>query len=180
MPKSGGAPILGEIIGFSCNNNGGDLILPNVEGIKATIRPGPRERGHRPEDVDFVSAHATGTKMGDVIEAMAINAVYGKHPWVSGLKSYMGHTMATCGVIEVLMTLYMMDEGIIAPTLNLVEVDERCAMIRHATRLVDSQIRTAAVQNFAFGGVNTCILIRKSMTESPPVPDAIWPRDLNR
>jgi len=161
MARKRGAPILGEVIGFSCNNNGGDLILPNVEGIKATIRQGLASAALAPEAVDFVSAHATGTKMGDVIEAMAIGSVYGNGPWVSGLKSYMGHTMGTCGVIEVLMTLYMMAGGFIAPTLNLVKVDERCAMIRHVTRIVESPVRVAAIQNFAFGGVNTCLLIRK-------------------
>ncbi len=156
-----GATILGEVIGFSSNNNGGDLILPNVDGIRGTIRLGLESAGLQPEDVDFVSAHATGTKMGDVIEAQAMGSIYGTSPWVAGLKSYMGHTMATCGVIEVLLTLYMMEEGFIAPTLNLEEVDRRCGMVRHVTELVDESVRTAAVQNFAFGGVNTCILLRK-------------------
>ncbi|MFW5636941.1 MAG: 3-oxoacyl-ACP synthase, partial [Thermodesulfobacteriota bacterium] len=95
------------------------------------------------------------------IEAMAIGGIYGNGPFVTGLKSYMGHTMATCGVIEVLLTLYMMENGFIAPTLNLDQVDHRCAMIRHVTQLVESPIRIAAVQNFAFGGVNTCLLIKR-------------------
>ncbi|MFP4348827.1 MAG: beta-ketoacyl-[acyl-carrier-protein] synthase family protein [Desulfococcaceae bacterium] len=159
--KKRGADILAEIIGFSNNNNGGDLILPNVDGIRATIRLGLETAGLAPADVDFISAHATGTKMGDVIEAMAIGGIYGNGPFVTGLKSYMGHTMATCGVIEVLLTLYMMENGFIAPTLNLDQVDRRCAMIRHVTQLVESPIRIAAVQNFAFGGVNTCLLIKR-------------------
>jgi 3-oxoacyl-[acyl-carrier-protein] synthase II len=55
----------------------------------------------------------------------------------------------------------MMQEGFIAPTLNLDEIDERCAMIRHAMDLIETDFRVAAVQNFAFGGVNTCLMIRK-------------------
>ena len=159
--KKRGAPILGEIIGFSNNNNGGDLILPNMEGIKNTIRLGLENAGIAPDQVDLISAHATGTKMGDVIEAMAIGSVYGKQPYVTGLKSYMGHTMATCGVIETLLVLYMMEVGFIAPTLNLEEVDARCAMIRHVMKPVESRIQIAAIQNFAFGGVNTCLLIKQ-------------------
>jgi len=54
----------------------------------------------------------------------------------------------------------MMEQGIIAPTLNLDEVDERCSMIRHTTKLRESDIRIAAIQNFAFGGVNTSLLIK--------------------
>jgi 3-oxoacyl-[acyl-carrier-protein] synthase II len=111
--------------------------------------------------VDFISAHATATKMGDVIEAQAIHNIYGDSPYVTGLKSYMGHTMGTCGVIETMITLYMMEEGFIAPTLNLDEIDKRCAMIRHVKELCEADIRIAAVQNFAFGGVNTCLIIKK-------------------
>jgi 3-oxoacyl-[acyl-carrier-protein] synthase II len=54
----------------------------------------------------------------------------------------------------------MMEEGFIAPTLNLEVVDERCAMIRHSLNLQEGDIRIAAIQNFAFGGVNTCLIIK--------------------
>jgi len=159
--KKRGANIIGEVIGFSCNNNGGDLILPNTNGITETIKLGLKNARIEPDEVDFVCAHATATKMGDVAEAMAIYKAYGDSPHVTGLKSYMGHTMGSCGVIETIITLYMMEQGIIAPTLNLDEVDERCSMIRHTTKLRESDIRIAAIQNFAFGGVNTSLLIKK-------------------
>ncbi len=159
--KKRGADILGEIIGFSCNNNGGDMILPNADGIEATLRLGLENARIAPGDVDFISAHATGTKMGDIIEARAIHSVYGDRPYVSGLKSYTGHTMGTCGVIEMLLTLYMMEKGYIAPTLNLETIDKRCAMIRHVREIRESDIRIGAVQNFAFGGVNTCLILKK-------------------
>ena len=159
--KRRGAPILGEVIGFACNNNGGDLILPNLAGISETLRIGLRDASLNADQVDFVSAHATGTKMGDIIEAQAIHAVYGAGPFVTGLKGYMGHTMSTCGVIETLITLYMMQEGFIAPTFNLEEPDERCAMIRHTPALEERPIHIAGIQNFAFGGVNTSLLIKR-------------------
>ena len=111
--------------------------------------------------IDLVSAHATATKMGDVIEAQAMGKTYGAIPWVTGLKSYMGHTMGSCGAIETILMLYMMQENVVAPTLNLESVDERCAMVRHARQLIQTPIRTAAVQNFAFGGVNTCLILSK-------------------
>ncbi|MDK9708499.1 MAG: 3-oxoacyl-ACP synthase [Desulforhopalus sp.] len=158
--KKRGAVILGEIIGFACNNNGGDLILPNLDGITATLRLALQDAGISAGDVDFISAHATATKMGDVIEAQAISAVYGDKPLVTGLKSYMGHTMGTCGVIESILALYMMDQGFIAPTLNLENVDERCAMLRHTRQLTETRAKISAIQNFAFGGVNTCLLIK--------------------
>jgi 3-oxoacyl-[acyl-carrier-protein] synthase II len=156
-----GAQILAEVIGFACNNNGGDLILPNLTGITNTLKLGVENAKINSEEVDFVSAHATATKMGDVIEAQAIDAVFGNHPYVVGLKSYMGHTMAACGSIETILSLYIMQEGFIPPTLNLEEVDERCAMIKHVQKLIEHPVKIAAIQNFAFGGVNTILLIRK-------------------
>ena len=157
-----GADILGEVVGFGCNNNGGDLIFPNVDGITATLRIALEDARLHPGDVDFISANATATKMGDVIEAQAIRKVFGERtPMVSGLKSYMGHTMGTCGVIETILSLYMMAEGFVAPTLNLDTVDSRCAMLRHTPGLTDFPLKVVGIQNFAFGGVNTCLLIRK-------------------
>jgi 3-oxoacyl-[acyl-carrier-protein] synthase II len=75
----------------------------------------------------------------------------------------MGHTMGSCGAIETILTLYMMQEGFVAPTLNLTEVDERCAMVRHAREVIQMPVQTAAIQNFAFGGVNTCLVLRKAL-----------------
>ncbi len=159
--KKRGAPVLGEVIGFWCGNSGGDLILPSMDGIRETIASGLKNARLNPTDVDFVSAHATATKMGDVAEAMAISKVYGNGPWVTGFKGYMGHTMGSCGVIETIITLYMMEKGFIAPTLNLEEVDPRCAMLRHTGKLRESPINIASIQNFAFGGVNTSLFLKK-------------------
>ncbi len=159
--KKRGANILAEIVGFGCNNNGGDLILPNRDGITTTLKLSLDSAGLQPDDVDFISAHATATKMGDVIEAQAIESIYGKTPLVTGLKSYMGHTMGACGSIELILTLYMMQEGFIAPTLNLDNVDERCNGINHCREVVEIATNIAAIQNFAFGGVNTSLLIKK-------------------
>ncbi len=156
-----GANILAEVIGFACNNNGGDLILPNLGGITNTLKLGVENAKINPDEVDLISAHATATKMGDIIEAQAISNVFGDHPYVVGLKGYMGHTMAACGSIETILSIYMMQDGFIAPTLNLEEVDERCAMIRHVQKIIQQPVKTAAVQNFAFGGVNTILLLRK-------------------
>jgi 3-oxoacyl-[acyl-carrier-protein] synthase II len=159
--KARGAQILGEIIGFACGNNGGDLILPNIDGISRTIQSGLESAGLQPEQVYFISAHATGTKMGDVMEAQAIGKIFAKGPAVTGLKSYMGHTMGSCGVIETIIALYMMAQGFIPPTLNLEQIDERCDMIRHITQLQEQTVNIAAIENFAFGGVNTILFLKK-------------------
>ncbi|MFH1134477.1 MAG: beta-ketoacyl synthase N-terminal-like domain-containing protein [Pseudomonadota bacterium] len=159
--KKRGAPILGEIVGFACRNNGGDLILPSREGIAATIRTGLDSAGLNPDEIDFVSAHATATKQGDAVEAQALGAVYGSRPPVVGFKSYVGHTMGTCGVIETIFSLYLMKHSLVVPTLNLDHVDEACAMINHPRQVRDNRITVASIQNFAFGGVNTVLFIKR-------------------
>ncbi|HOX46156.1 MAG TPA: beta-ketoacyl synthase N-terminal-like domain-containing protein [Myxococcota bacterium] len=156
-----GAPILAEVLGFACGNNGGDLILPNAQGVQQTIKLALESAQLSPAQVDVISAHATATRMGDIIEAQAMGAIYGHGPWVTALKSYMGHTMGSCGAIETVLMLSMMKRGVIAPTLHLEEIDDRCAMVRHAQELVEQPIRVAAVQNFAFGGVNTCLFLKR-------------------
>ncbi|NEX20735.1 3-oxoacyl-ACP synthase [Thiorhodococcus mannitoliphagus] len=158
--KQRGATILGEVIGFACNNNGGDLILPNLDGITSTLRLALDDANIEAKEVDYISAHATATKMGDIIESQAIEAVYGQSPYVTGLKSYTGHTMGTCGAMELIMTLYMMAEDFLAPTLNLQEIDPRCARLNYTPKVIEASTRIASIQNFAFGGVNTCLLIK--------------------
>lgn len=158
--KARKAKILGEIIGFSCSNNGGDLILPSADGIGRAITTGLESARISPDQVDFISAHATATKMGDIMEAQAIGKIFGDRPPVTALKSYMGHTMGSCGVIETILTLYMMEKNVIFPTLNLEEVDQRCGMIRHVREPLDIPVSIAAIQNFAFGGVNTVVIVK--------------------
>ncbi|MFH1131310.1 MAG: 3-oxoacyl-ACP synthase, partial [Pseudomonadota bacterium] len=150
-----------EVIGFSCANNGGDLILPNADGVKLTIKMGLENAKISAKEVDFISAHATATRMGDIVEAQAISALYGDSPYVTGLKSYFGHTMGSCGVIETIAILLMMERGVLVPTLNLEEVDDRCNMINHTSKIRELPIRIATLQNFAFGGVNTCLFFKK-------------------
>jgi 3-oxoacyl-[acyl-carrier-protein] synthase II len=159
--KKRGANILGEVVGFACGNNGGDLILPNAEGVKQTLRMALDSAQLQPSDVDFISAHGTATRMGDVIEAQAMKDIYGQGPSVTGFKGHIGHTMGACGAIETIFTLYSMERSVVIPTLNLEEVDERCGGINHTTELTERDINIAAIQNFAFGGVNTCLLIKK-------------------
>ncbi len=156
-----GAQILAEVIGFGCSNNGGDMILPNAAGVRRTLLMGIEDARLSPDDVDLVSAHATATPMGDVVEARAIADVYGGSTPVLALKGYMGHTMGACGGIETVLLLHMMKRGVVTRSLNLDEVDPRCAMVNHVTQVAEMDLRVVSVQNFAFGGVNTCLMYRR-------------------
>jgi 3-oxoacyl-[acyl-carrier-protein] synthase II len=107
-----------------------------------------------------VNAHATGTAQGDEVEAAVINKIYGPDVPTTSLKGYMGHTMGACGAIEAIATLLMMREGFIAPTLNLEKPDPVLPPLNHVIgESRDHRARLAASNNFAFGGVNTSLVL---------------------
>ncbi len=159
--KKRGANILAEIIGFSCGNNGGNMVNPSLEGIENTLKTGLDNAKLNPDQVDYISAHATATYIGDIVESQAIYSLYKDQPYISGLKSYMGHTIAGCGVIEIIIALYMMEKSVIFPTLHLDEIDEECKMLNLVTSLIEKPIHIATIENFAFGGVNTSLFIKR-------------------
>jgi len=114
-----------------------------------------------PDAIDYVNAHATATEVGDLAESLAMHAVFGARTPVSSSKGFMGHTLGACGAIEVGLCIAMMRDGFLAPTKNLEEVDPRCApldYVRGEPREV--RPRTVMTNNFAFGGINTSLVLR--------------------
>ncbi len=122
-------------------------------------RLGLEDAGLQAEVVGYVNAHGTSTETGDIAESQASLRVFGPNTPISSLKGHLGHTLGACGALEAWITIEMMREGWVAPTLNLEELDERCASldyVRAAPRPLDFEI--AVSNNFAFGGVNTSLV----------------------
>ena len=160
--RARGAHIHAEILGFGTNCDGRHLTNPDAGGMEAVMRLGLADAEIGPADVDYVNAHGTATETGDIAESAATHAVFGARVPVSTLKGHLGHTLGACGAIEAWLTIEMMREGWIAPTLNLETVDPRCAAldyVRGAPR--KAAVRHAMSNNFAFGGVNTSLLFRR-------------------
>lgn len=111
-------------------------------------------------DIEYVSAHATGTVQGDAQEAAAIGEVFGNKTPVSSLKGHFGHSLAACGVGEVIMTLKMMEKGILIGNRNLDEVAEDCQGVNLLKKNTKLSTNLALSNNFAFGGINTSLIIR--------------------
>jgi 3-oxoacyl-[acyl-carrier-protein] synthase II len=80
---------------------------------------------------------------------------------VSSLKGHLGHTMAACGALETIASIAMINNGAIVPTLNLENIDPLCANIRHVRGIEQLSVGTFVKNNFALGGVNTSIVIRR-------------------
>ena len=121
----------------------------------------------RPEQIDYVNAHATGTPQGDKEEAEAIKDIFGASVPVSSLKGYIGHTLGASGAIELIASLIMMEKGIIYPTLNLEEIGPDCSGIDHITGPVQKEINTILKNCFAFGGINASLVCRKNKIRDP-------------
>jgi len=155
-----GARIFAEITGFATSSDTSNIADPNTESIEGCIRLALEDAGVKADGIDYVNAHATGTIQGDIAESTAIGRVFGNDVPVSSLKGHLGHTMAACGGLETIASIAMIDKGSLVPTLNLENVDPLCGDIRHVRQIETADLQTVLKNNFALGGVNTCIVIR--------------------
>ena len=157
-----GAPIVAEVIGYGTNCDGAHITNPDAGSMERVMRLSLADAGLDPGAVDYVNAHGTATDVGDVAESQATHAVFGNRVPVSTLKSFIGHTLGACGALEAWMSIESMREGWVPPTLNLDEVDERCADLDYVMGGVREHPQQIIMSNnFAFGGVNTSLLFRR-------------------
>lgn len=158
-----GAQILAEIVGFGTNSDGRHVTQPNAETQAAAIRLALESAGVSSADIGYVNAHGTATELGDITEGTALAAAFGDaRPAVSTIKNYTGHTLGACGAIEAVMTIEMLRGGWFAPNLNLTDPDPRCG--DHDFIIGDGrsfETEFAMSNNFAFGGVNTSLILRR-------------------
>ena len=159
--KTRGAKILAEIIGFATNSDPSNLANPNIEAIRGCMESALKDANLAPNEIDYVNAHATGTRLGDAAECSAIKNLIGKGPLVSSLKGHLGHTMAACGAIELIATISMMHKRLVIPTRNLVKIAPECTGIHHVLEPETTAVRTILKNNFALGGINTSIILRR-------------------
>lgn len=132
----------------------------NDSGNMAQVMRMSLERAMRIEaDVDYINAHATATQQGDAEEAVAIAKVFGDRVPVSSLKGHFGHSLAACGAIEAIASTLMMQKSIVIPTRNLDEIDPACQQIQHLQQLRTAPIKRVLSNNFAFGGINTSLIL---------------------
>ena len=124
-----------------------------------------KEAGYSKADVVYVNAHGTGTPMNDVVETQAIKNALGEEAankaYVSSTKSMTGHMLGAAGAIEALACLFALEEGVIPPTINLLEQDEACSLNCVPNVAVETEITLALSNSLGFGGHNACLAFRK-------------------
>lgn len=160
--KKRGATILAEISGYGFSSNGGHISNPTVDGPVRSLMMCLQDAGIKPDEVDYINAHATSTPQGDASEAQAINAVFGAYrPLVSSTKSMTGHECWMAGASEVVYSLLMMQNNFIAPNINFENPDEYSAKLNITPVVCERNIDVCLSNSFGFGGTNSSLILRK-------------------
>lgn len=162
-----GARIHAEVCGYGASADGHHITTPAPGGSGAVraARRALEKAGLGPEAIDLVSAHATSTPEGDPSELQAINTLVGEHAAginVTATKSSIGHTLGAAGAVAAVATIRALQEGLVPPTLNLVEPDAGVGAL-DLTPLVAKHraLEVALVNAFGFGGQNSAVLLRR-------------------
>lgn len=155
------AKIYAEITGYHTCGSGVHVSQPDKKSIASCLRQALASANVSSNEVDYINAHATATIQGDKEEASAIKEVLGNSTPVSSLKGYIGHTLGASGALELIVSLAMMEKGIIYPTLNLDNVSSDCQGINHVIEPVSKDISIMVKNCFAFGGINSVLVCKK-------------------
>ncbi|RWW93734.1 beta-ketoacyl-[acyl-carrier-protein] synthase family protein [Flavobacterium cerinum] len=156
-----GATILAEVIGYGFSSNGGHISTPNVEGPAKAMQKALDQAGVKPEEIDYINAHATSTPVGDANEAKAIYEIFGSRPYVSSTKSMTGHECWMAGASEVIYSILMMQNSFIAPNINFENPDEDSAKLNVAETTINKKINIFLSNSFGFGGTNSALIVKK-------------------
>lgn len=162
--KARGANILARLMGASVTSDGFHIVAPDPNGEQAghAMSRAIELAGLTPRDIDHVNAHATGTVVGDVAEAVAINrALDGHNPAVYAPKSALGHSVGAVGAVESILTVLALRDGIIPPTLNLKNLDPEIDLDVVSDGPRPGNYAYAINNSFGFGGHNVALAFGK-------------------
>lgn len=157
-----GANIIAEVTGYGFSSNGGHISTPNVDGPATAMKRALENAGIDASEIDYINAHATSTPVGDSNEAKAIYEVFGQNNTpVSSTKSMTGHECWMAGASEIIYSILMMQNGFIAPNINLENPDEDSAKLNLVAQTQKAEIDTFLSNSFGFGGTNSAVVIKK-------------------
>lgn len=157
-----GANILAEVTGYGFSSNGGGISQPNDDGSVTAIMRALADAGIAAKDVDYINAHATSTRQGDMYEAMALDRVFrGQHALISSTKSMTGHECWMAGASEIVYSVLMLRNNFVAPNINFENPDEYSEKINITPKTVDVELNVVLSNSFGFGGTNSALVIQK-------------------
>ena len=156
-----GAKIYAQLTGYAATSDGLDMVSPSGEGGERCMQIAWEMSGNK--NIDYINAHGTSTPAGDIIELNAIKNVFGdKIPWISSTKSLSGHSLGAAGVQEAIYGLIMMDEGFIAGSANIENLDPEAKGLPIAIDMQDNVKLDRVLSNsFGFGGTNASLVFSR-------------------
>jgi len=159
---SRGATIHAELKGFGSSADAGDITAPSADGAAQAMRAALDDAELAPEEIGYVNAHGTGTRLNDRTEVAALRAVFAARlPGiaVSSTKSMLGHCMTASGALELLATVLALREGVLPPTAGFNRVDPECDIdcVPNVARV--ARVRAALSNSLAFGGLNATLAV---------------------
>ena len=164
------APILGEIVGYGSSTDAYRItdIQPEgrggIESMRNALAEAKDVAGIEPDDVDYISAHGTGTKENDVIESLGVRTVFGEHAKaipMNSIKSMIGHLIAAAGAVELINCVLSLRDQKLAPTINLHTPDPECDLDYVPNVARDAVVNVALSNSFGFGGQNNTLIVKK-------------------
>lgn len=158
--KARGAKIYAELTGYGATSDGYDMVAPSGEGA---VRCMKQALGKLTSEIDYVNAHGTSTEVGDVTEIKAMREVFGSRmPPVNSTKSLTGHSLGAAGVHEAIYSILQMQNGFIAESANIEEIDPEIADAPIVRRRVDNAKLNVVMSNsFGFGGTNASLVFQR-------------------
>ena len=158
------APIYAEIVGYGLSCDAHHMTTASVEGITSCMRKAMQEASISVDNVDYISAHGTGTVANDRMECIAIKEIFGtryKNIPVSSIKSMLGHTMGAASAIEAIVCALVVKNDIIPPTINFETPDSECDIDCVPNQAREHRVNIALNNSYAFGGNNACLILSK-------------------
>ena len=157
--KKRGANILAKISGYYANSDGYDMVAPSGEGAARCMKGAMKDAGL---EIDYINTHGTSTPVGDVAELKAINEVFSSNsPAISSTKSMTGHSLGATGAHEAIYSIMMINNGFIAPTINVDELCDEAKDLDIITETRDYEVNNVLSNSFGFGGTNASLVLSK-------------------
>ncbi len=156
-----GATILGAIVGYGMSSDGqGDMVVPDQDGAYRALTKAIAHAELDPEDIDYVNTHGTSTPRGDLSEVRAMRRCFDGRPVpYSSTKGYTGHTISAAGAIEAILTMAMVRDGWVAPSVNAEPLDPELTDYPPVLEPTDRELRHAISNSFGFGGTNVALVL---------------------
>ncbi len=158
-----GARIYAEVLSVAANSDANHLPQPSEDGQVRVMKRALQEAGVRPEDIDYVNAHATSTPLGDLTEIRSIKSVFGEHAYklkINAPKSMLGHTCWSAPAVESVAAILQMRAGRLHRSINIDDLDPEVDLDVCRDGNVDHRVRYVMKNSFGFGGINSVSILK--------------------